>query len=98
MFQLKLQHQKRKSRKKSDLTEYQKKTSDPGLNDPSRFDILAQLVNIPARNTIHELLRLPKKTREALRDALANLESFLIYMSKASEDNNQPLCPKCHHV
>jgi len=39
---------------------------------PFRFDILAQLANIPARITIHELLLLSKETREALRDALAN--------------------------
>ena len=47
------------------------------LNTLFRFDILAQLANIPARITLHELLRLLKKTREALRDALADSESFL---------------------
>ena len=52
-----------------------KKPSGPGLNMPFRFDILAQLANIPARITIHELLRLSKETREALRDALADSES-----------------------
>ena len=35
-----------------------KKPSGPGLNMLFRFDILAQLANIPARITIHELLRL----------------------------------------
>jgi len=49
-----------------------KKPSSPGLDVPFRFDILAQLANILARITIHELLRLSKETREALRDALAN--------------------------
>ena len=43
-----------------------KKPSDPGLNMPFRFDILAQLANIPARITKHELLRLSKETREEL--------------------------------
>ena len=57
-----------------------KKPSGPGLDMPFRFDILAQLANTPARITIHELLRLSKETREALRDALADSESFLIYM------------------
>ena len=71
-----------------------KKPSGPGLNMPFRFDILAQLANIPARITIHELLRLSKETREALRDALANSESFLTYMS----DDTQSSCPECHHV
>ena len=45
-----------------------KKTSGPGLDAPFCFDILEQLANIPARITIHELLRLAKETREALRD------------------------------
>ena len=49
-----------------------KKTSDLGLDTHFRFDILAQLANILARITIHELLRLSKEMREALRDALAN--------------------------
>ena len=57
-----------------------KKPSGLGLNVPFRFDILAQLANIPARITIHELLRLLKETREALRNALANSESILTHM------------------
>jgi len=69
-----------------------------GLDAPFRFDILAQLANIPAQITIHELLRLSKETREAVRDALANSESFLIHVLEASADDSQPLCPKCHHV
>ena len=47
---------------------------------------------------MHVLLRLLKETREVLRDALANSESFLIHMSEASEDDSQPLYPECHHV
>jgi len=35
-----------------------KKTSGPRLDAPFRFDILAQLANIPAWINIHELLRL----------------------------------------
>ena len=54
-----------------------KKNPSRGLNAPFRFNILAQLANIPAYITLHELLRLLKKTREALRDALADSESFL---------------------
>jgi len=57
-----------------------KRPLGPRLDTPFRFDILAQLANIPARITIHELLRLSKETREALSDALANSESFLTYM------------------
>jgi len=75
-----------------------KKTSGSRLDAPFRFDILAQLANILARITIHELLYLSKETREALRDALVNSESFLIHMLKTSEDDSQLLCPECHHT
>ena len=37
-----------------------------GSTPPYRFDVLAQLANIPARITLYELLRLSKSTREAL--------------------------------
>ena len=57
-----------------------KRPSGPRLDIPFRFDILAQLANIPARITIHELLRLLKEIREALRNALDDSESFLTHM------------------
>jgi len=75
-----------------------KKPLGPGLNMPFRFDILAQLANIPACITIHELLRLSKETREALRDILANSESFLTYMPEILEGDTRPSYPECHHV
>jgi len=75
-----------------------KRPSGPGLNMPFHFDILAQLANIPARITIHKLLRLSKETREALRDALANSESFLTYMPEIPKDDAQSSCSECHHV
>jgi hypothetical protein len=53
------------------------KKNSSRLNAPFRFDILAQLANIPARITLHELLRLSKETREALNEALAESELFL---------------------
>ena len=43
-----------------------------GISAPYRFDILAQLANIPSRITLYELLRLSKSTKEALREVLAN--------------------------
>ena len=46
-----------------------------GTLAPYRFDVLAQLANIPARITLYELPRLSKSTREALREALAMLRS-----------------------
>ena len=48
-----------------------------GSTTPYRFDVLAQLANIPARITLYELLRLSKSTREALQEALANAEVFM---------------------
>jgi len=44
------------------------------------------------------MLRLSKETRETLRDALANSESFLTHMPEISEDDSQPLCYECHHI
>ena len=75
-----------------------KKASGPRLDAPFRFDILAQLANIPARITIHELFRLSKNTREAPRDALANSKLFQIRMLEASEDDSHALCLECHHI
>jgi len=75
-----------------------KRPSGPGLDAPFLFDILAQLANIPARITIHDLLCLLKEIRDALRDALANLESFLIHMPEIPEDDSKPLCSECHHL
>ena len=72
-----------------------KKNPSRGLNTPFRFDILAQLANIPARITLLELLRLSKKTREALRDALADSESFLMQVPIPTKDDGAS-CPRCH--
>ena len=51
-----------------------------GSSAPYRFDVLAQLANIPARITLYELLRLSKSTREALREALADAEVFMVWI------------------
>ena len=75
-----------------------KKPSGLGLDVPFRFDILAQLANISAYITIHELLHLSKETREALRDALSNSKSFLTHMPETPRDDSQSLCSECHHV
>jgi len=42
-----------------------------------RFDVMAQLANIPARITLYKLLRLSKSTRDALREALADAEVLM---------------------
>jgi len=43
---------------------------DARLLTPFCFDVLAQMVDIPARITLYELFRLSKSIREALREAL----------------------------
>jgi len=48
-----------------------------GTSIPYLFDVLAQLANIPARITLYELLRLSKSTRDALREALTDVEVFM---------------------
>jgi len=69
-----------------------KKDPPKGLNAPFRFDILAQLANIPARMTLYELLRLSKETREVLRDALADSKIFLTQVPAPPDDEGIP-CP-----
>jgi len=56
---------------------------------------MAQLANIPARITLYELLRLSKSTKDALREALADAEIFVIQFPAlcAEEDDNH-----CHHT
>ena len=71
------------------------KDPSQGLNTPFRFDILVQLANILARITLHELL-LSKETREALRDALADLEYFLMQVPSIPTDDSGTLCLYCH--
>jgi len=56
-----------------------------GSTAPYRFDVLAQLANIPARITLYELLRLSKSTREALQEALANAEVFITQVPKEED-------------
>jgi len=49
---------------------------DVRLLTPFRFDVLAQIANIPTRITLNELLKLFKSTREALRETLIDSEIF----------------------
>ena len=51
--------------------------SGAGPSTPFRFDVLAQLANIPARITLYEFLRLFNSARDALREALADEEVFI---------------------
>ena len=75
-----------------------KKNPSQGLNTPFCFDILTQLANVPSRITLHELLRLSKEIIEALRDALADAESFLTQVPSIPLDDNGAPCPQCHLV
>jgi len=56
------------------------------------------MANIPARITLHELLRLLKETREALRDVFTDSESFLTRVPCIPTDDNGASCPQCHMV
>ena len=51
-----------------------------GTSAPYHFYVLTQLANIPARITLYELLRLSKSIREALREALADVEVFMAWI------------------
>ena len=75
-----------------------KKKPSYGLKTPFCLDIMAQLVNILACITLHELLRISKKMREALRDVLADSESFLTQVPSISTDDNGTPYPQCHLV
>jgi len=65
---------------------------------PSHFDVLAQLANIPARITLYELLRLSKSTREALREALANVEAFMARILAEPEEDEETCLHTSQHV
>ena len=60
-------------------------------------DILVQMANIPAHITLHELICLSKKMREALRDVLADSESFLTQIPTPVKEDGAS-CPQCHIV
>jgi len=60
-------------------------------------DILVQMANIPAHITLHELICLSKKMREALRDVLADSESFLTQIPTPAKEDGAS-CPQCHMV
>ena len=55
------------------------------LTTPFRFDVLAQLANIPTRITLYELLRLSKSMKEALRETLADSEAFMTQIPAVRE-------------
>jgi len=60
-----------------------------GTSAPYRFDVLAQLANIPARITLYVLLRLSKSIREALREALTDVEVFMTQISAKPQEENK---------
>ena len=75
---LRFQPRERRSQRKSGLTMSRRSLQAQGLTYPFVSTywpswLISWLV-------LHELLRLSEETREALRDALANSESFLMYM------------------
>ena len=63
-----------------------------GTSAPYRFDVLAQLANIPARDTLYELLRLSKSTRESLREVLADAEVFMTQIPAGPQQEHEKDC------
>ena len=57
-----------------------------GSLTPFLFDVLAQLANILARITLYEHLKLPKSTRDALKEALADAKIFIIQIPAICEE------------
>ena len=86
----------KKKQKEVQFDKSLKKDPSKGLNAPFRFDILAQLANILARMTLYKLLHLSKKTRQMLRDVLANSKTFLTQVSATPTDDKGIPCPQCH--
>jgi len=68
------------------------KDNAEGFSTPYRFDVLAQLANIPARITLYELLRLSKSTREALREALADTEVIMAQIPTGPQEEDKEDC------
>jgi len=68
------------------------KNKAEGSSAPYRFDVLAYLVNIPAKINLYELLRLSKSTREALREALADVEAFMARILAEPEEEYEENC------
>ena len=68
------------------------KDNTEGSTLPYRFDVLAQLANIPARITLYELLRLSKSIREALREAPADVEIFMAQISAGPQEEDEEDC------
>jgi len=62
---------------------------------PFRFDVLAQLANIPTRITLYELLKLFKSTRDALKEALTDAEIFVTQIPAIYEEEDDNYC---HHT
>jgi len=68
------------------------KDNAEGSSTPYRFDVLAQLANIPARIILYELLRLSKSTRETLREALADVEVFMAQIPAGTQEGDVEDC------
>ena len=63
-----------------------------GSSAPYRFNVLAQLANIPAKITLYELLRLSNSKREALRKVLADVEVFMAQILAEPQEENEEDC------
>ena len=73
------------------------KNNAEGSPTPYRFDVLAQLANIPSRITLYELLRLSRSTRDALREALADAEVFMAQILAGPHEEDEVDCLHASH-
>ena len=78
--------------KQKELSYLKALQKDKAKGSTFRFDILAQIANIPIRITLYELLRLFKSTTEALREALADLEAFIAQIPDVREEEDDEYC------
>lgn len=62
-----------------------------------QFDIITLLANIPTCITLYELLQLSTSTREVLREALVDFESFLAQIAEPPDEVRNSY-PHCHQV
>ena len=67
-----------------------RKDNAEGSSTSFRFDVLAQLANVPARITLYGLLKISKPTKKAIREVLA--EAFIAQIPAVREKEDDGHC------
>ena len=63
-----------------------------GSSTPFSFNVMAQLANISACITLYKLLKLFKSIRKALREVLADSETFISQIHVIPEEDDDEHC------